>query len=86
MPSNERLTGAECADLCVLFARWVNKEIFSLVISKLENYSASEIREQRILLQLVSHDWHITESLSADSHSLLRVSDGVVQSDLASRD
>ena len=62
----------------MFLACWVDKEIFALVVSKLENDSASKIRKQRILLQLVSHDGHITEPLSADTHSLLRISNSVV--------
>lgn len=83
MPGDESFAGAERANLSVLFAGGVYKKILSFIVAKLEDDGASQIWKQGVLLELVGHDRHITKTFSSNAHSLLRVTNCMVNSQFA---
>jgi len=70
----------------VLLSCRVNEQVFGLVVAQVQDDSTSEHWKQCVLLKLVCHDRHITETLASNSETLLRVSNGMKNSLFAGGD
>ena len=84
VPGHQALAGAESSDAFVLLSLGVLEVILGSVISHVEDNGSSEQGEDGVLLELEAHDRRVGLSIGSHSHSLLRISDCVVEDSLGS--